>query len=338
MIWKKIGIGILILLGVGIFIIGILYLSAIDLSKKHTAYVNALPLYTDEVDTGDFRLAVGDFEFLIRVAGMQNEGPAMILLHGFPESSLMWQSLLDTAAAKGYRVLAFDQRGYSPKARPSGVENYHIDHLVQDVLNVADAVGFDKFHLIGHDWGSAVGWMTTMEHPERIESWTAMAIAHPGVFFPAIINHPEQKKRSSYMSTLRMPIIPELFFQLNKDSFSERLKGVWTDKQIATFKAIQSEHGALTAALNWYRAVDFEGLKVENSFDKVVTRPSLFIWGSEDGVIAEEIIPEQEAFIEAAYATLRLKAGHSLMQEKPDSIMQAIFEHVGIEVDGLGVE
>lgn len=130
------------------------------------------------------------------------------------------------------------------------------------------------------------------------------------------------------MSSLRMPLVPELFFQLNKDNFLARLKGIWTDEQLAAFEAIQSEHGALTAALNWYRAVDFEGLKIENSFDKGVMRPTLFIWGSEDGVIAEEIIPEQEAFIKAPYKKLRLKAGHSLIQEKPDSVMQAIFEHI----------
>ena len=90
-------------------------------------------------------------EFLARVAGMHNKGHGVILLHGFPESSIMWQPLMDSVAAEGFRVVAFDQRGYSPNARPAGKNAYKTDLLVSDVLAVADQVGFDTFHLVGHD-------------------------------------------------------------------------------------------------------------------------------------------------------------------------------------------
>ena len=116
-----------------------------------------LPSYATADNEGEFRLAANGYEFLIRVAGMNNAGPAVILLHGFPETSLMWKPLLEKAAREGYRVVAFDQRGYSPQARPKEVAAYQIDSLVQDVLAVADQVGFDTFHLVGHDWGAGVG-------------------------------------------------------------------------------------------------------------------------------------------------------------------------------------
>jgi len=124
---------------------------------------------------------------------MQNEGQAVILLHGFPETSLVWQPLLNVAA-EGYHVSAFDQRGYSPFARPTEVEDYQMDHLVKDVLAVADKVGFDKFHLVGHDWGSGIGWKTVMDFPERVHTWTSMAIPHIGVFYESVLNHPKQQK------------------------------------------------------------------------------------------------------------------------------------------------
>jgi len=139
---------------------------------------------------------------------VQNDGDAIVLLHGFPLSSIMWQPMLDATAAKGYRVIAFDQRGYSPNARPSGQEAYQIDHLVSDVIAVADQVEFDTFHLVGHDWGAGVGWKTTMDFPERVHTLTALTIPHIGVFFDAILNHPEQKKRSDYIGILQTPILP----------------------------------------------------------------------------------------------------------------------------------
>lgn len=327
MTWKRIKIGILIIIGLLVVVPALLYLRAIDLSKSHTARVQALPMYTGTEDQGEFRLAANSMEFLIRVAGMQNEGPAVILLHGFPESSIVWQPLMEAAAAQGYRVLAFDQRGYSPAARPSGVENYHIDHLVEDVLAVADQLDFERFHLVGHDWGSAVGWKTTMDAPERVLTWTAMAIPHIAVFFKGILTDPEQQERSAYIHRLRRPFLPELFFQLNRDAFFERVEGVWEAHEIAEYKAIHSEHGATTATLNWYRALEIDEIVSENTFDKQITRPTLFLWGEKDQVIAPSVIARQDSYIDAPFQSIRLEAGHALMQEKTDSVIAAILEH-----------
>lgn len=131
--WKYIKIGSLVLLALLVIVPTFLYIRAFDWSNKHTARIDALPYFDGTVDQGAYRLKANQLEFHIRVAGMQNEGPALILLHGFPESSLMWESLLEKGAKEGYRVVAFDQRGYSPRARPINVEAYQIDQLVQDV-------------------------------------------------------------------------------------------------------------------------------------------------------------------------------------------------------------
>lgn len=325
---KYLKIGFLVLLALLLIVPTFLYLTAIDWSKKHSTRVAALPLFDATVDKGEYRLKANNLEFLIRVAGMQNEGAGLILLHGFPESSLVWQPLLDQAAAAGYRALAFDQRGYSPMARPKGVEHYQIDSLVQDVLAVANQVGFDTFHLVGHDWGAGVGWKTVMDFPDRIHTWTAMSIPHSGVFFDAALNHPEQQKRSAYMKQLQRPFVPEFLFHLNQQKVADGLRGRWTDEQIEECLAIQREHGALTAALNWYRAAKTEGNTVDAAFKKNIIRPTLFIWGKEDPVVASEIIPLQEDYIKAPYRELPLVSGHSLIQSKEDSVVQAILTHL----------
>ena len=326
--WKYLKIGIIVIFSLALIIPSLLYISAVDWSKKHSTRVAALPLYTNAVHTGEYRLAANGLEFLVRVAGMQNDGPAIILLHGFPESSLMWQAFLEAAAAKGYRVLAFDQRGYSPFARPTKVEAYQIDHLVKDVVAVADQVGFDTFHLGGHDWGAGVGWKTVMDFPERIATWTAMSIPHIGVFSKGLLTHSEQQKRSAYMQKLRTPFLPEFLFQISQEKVAERMKDRWTPEQIAECLAIHKEHGATTAALNWYRAMATEKTAIAELLENPIQRPTLFIWGVQDPVVAPAIIPLQKPYIKAPYQELSLTTGHSLMQTKTDSVMMAIFGHL----------
>lgn len=327
--WKYVKIGLLILLASLVLIPSFLYLNAIDWSKKHSKRVAALPLFDPFVSQGEYRLKANSLEFLIRVAGMQNDGAAVILLHGFPESSLMWQPLLDRAAAAGFRALAFDQRGYSPKARPSEVEAYQIDRLVEDVLAVANQVGFDTFHLVGHDWGAAVGWKTVMDFPDRVDTWTVMSIPHSAVFQNAILNHPAQQKRSAYMKRFQTPFIPEFLFHLNQKKVADGLRDRWTAEQITECMAIQREYGATRAAFNWYRASKINEKAEIKPFEKNILRPTLFIWGTEDPVVAPEIIPLQKPYIKAAYQELSLETGHSILQTKTDSVINAILNHIG---------
>lgn len=303
------------------------YYGSIDWSKKHSARIAELPLLQETDDTGEFRLQINDFEFLVRVAGLQNEGPAVILLHGFPESSIMWTDLLKEAAQEGYRVVAFDQRGYSPGARPKGIENYHIDALTQDVLEVANRFDFDTFHMVGHDWGAVVSWNMAMEYPERLRSLTALAIPHIGVFFDAVLNHPEQQKRSGYMKTLQKPFLPEYTFIANQQKFFKQMMAENPKDYLEEYIALQAEYGAATATINWYRALDLEHIVSQKIYSKTINRPTLFIWGSEDLVIAPAIIPQQKALISAPYKEVVLPTGHGLIQTEKDTVISEILLH-----------
>ena len=210
--WKYLVLVIILLI---ILAPSYLYFGSLDWSKKHSASVAALPEFSAKVDAGEFRLKVNNFEYLVRVAGMQNKGANLILLHGFPESSIMWENLLKSASKAGFRVLAFDQRGYSSGARPTAVEDYQISKLAADVIAVADKVGFQNFHLVGHDWGSVVGWKTVMDFPNRIQSFTAMSIPHPAAFLEAVLNDSVQKQRSSYFKFFQKSYLPEFLMTYN---------------------------------------------------------------------------------------------------------------------------
>lgn len=332
--WKYVKRGLLILLLFLLLIPTYRYFGSIDWSKKHSAKIATLPILTETDDTGSFRLPVGDFTYFARAAGLQNEGPAVILLHGFPESSIMWNDLLAKASEEGFRVIAFDQRGYSPGARPTGIEHYHIDELTQDVLAVANNLGFDTFHLVGHDWGAVVAWNVAMEHDERIHSLTTLSIPHIGVFFDAVQNHPEQQQRSGYIKRLQTPFFPEYTFLAKQQAFIKQMMAKNRQEQREEYLGLQAEYGAVTAMINWYRALDLEEITANKTYAKKVHSPTLFIWGTEDMVIAPDIIPEQKSWITAPYREIELKTGHGLIQTKPDTVISEIIAHVK-ENDGL---
>src|SRR5688500_5204476 len=122
-------------------------------------------------------VAVGDLTFDVRTLGPEDGEPVM-LLHGFPETSLSWTAVAPLLAEAGFHVIAPDQRGSSPDARPTSVADYAIDHLVADVLSIADVLDLGRFHLVGHDWGASVGWVLAAHHPDRLRTFTAVSVPH----------------------------------------------------------------------------------------------------------------------------------------------------------------
>lgn len=304
------------------------YVGSLDWQRQHRARVATLPVYTAEARSGQYRLPVGPLAFRVRVAGMHQTGPNLLLLHGFPESSIMWATLMERADSAGIRVVAFDQRGYSPGARPTGVAQYQLDTLVSDVLRVADAVGFDRFHLVGHDWGAAVGSKLVMDHPERVETWTGLSVPHMGAFMNGVLNDPEQLKRSRYFGLFKTPLLPEYLLTFRGQRGLKKLLAKLPDNHRSEYLTILAEPGALTAELNWYRAMDVGELVKGGSLNRPITRPTLFIWGSNDPVIAPSVVAAQQAFIQAPYQELKLNAGHALMQEQEKAVTDAILAHI----------
>jgi pimeloyl-ACP methyl ester carboxylesterase len=311
---------IILLVVIAVILIGVLAggsLLSLDWNHRHRAEVATLPLLDANTHQGIVRIAANGYEFRARVAGLDNTGPGVVLLHGFPETSLMWQPLIELLADQGYRVIAFDQRGYSPGARPDDVSAYAVPQLVGDVFAVAEAAGMRQFHLVGHDWGAAVGWAAVMSRPESLLSWTSLSIPHVSAFADALANDADQRKRSQYMLFFRTPLLPEAVFTFNHLAMmNDALYRDMTDAQRAEYRAVFSEPGALTAALNWYRAAD--GFNVAAA--PKVTLPVLFIWGNHDPAVGRYAVESQRNFIAGSFEYHELNAGHWLMEEATDKV------------------
>ena len=269
---------------------------------------------------------------VFRGRGIGLENPSaepVIFLHGFPETSIMWAGLMEKLAEEGYRCFAPDQRGYSPGARPEGVESYAYGELASDVAALADDVGFERFHLMGHDWGSAIGWIILSSFSDRVHSWTAMSVPHMDAFRSALADDPDQQQRSRYMAFFRTPEKPEKALTVND---LEPLRALWSsipDDQVEEYVAVFSQPGALTAALNWYRANSF-GLEqgYRGALFGQVSHPTLLIWGDQDMAIGRAAVERTGQYMTGPYRLAELDAGHWLVQEQPGRVHDEILGHL----------
>ncbi|MFC9765795.1 alpha/beta fold hydrolase [Rhodococcus jostii] len=270
-------------------------------------------------------ITLGDLTFDVTISGPA-DGVPVVLLHGFPESAASWEPVSALLNESGLRTFAPNQRGYSPGARPDGVDSYRIDHLVADVIGLLDALGLDSAHLVGHDWGAAVAWVVAARHPDRITSLTTVSVPHPGAFGWALREDADQKERSSYIRLLRMEGKAERVLlgenaQALRAMFGDVVAPALVDRHVA----LLSEPGALTAALNWYRAMtsDFEQTPA-------VTVPTTYVWSTGDIALGRAAAERCGEFVDAPYEFVVLDdATHWIPEQRPGDLADAILTRTG---------
>ena len=291
----------------------------------HADITKKLPLFASSRE-GLVRIRASGMEFRARVAGFSNrEGEGVILLHGFPETSIMWDPLLDKLAKAEFRAVAFDQRGYSPGARPFRVNSYSSRRLAADVIAVATAVGFDRFHVIGHDFGGTIAWIVADRYPQRILSVTSLSTPHPAALAEALDDPDAQWLHSSYIPLYWIPLLPELVLGFNRAAYLQHLKWQFhPSEQVQEYKRVFGEPGALRGALNWYRAFQFR------SHDPLgkIRQPTLFMWGNEDGAFGRLAAETTANYVDGPFRFHRLKAGHLLMLEVPELVADEVLPHL----------
>ena len=258
------------------------------------------------------------------------DGPVVLLLHGFPQSRHTWREMLPALAESGYRAVAPDQRGYSPGARPSEISAYTAGLLTKDVVDLADALGAERFDVVGHDFGGHFAWLTAAHHGDRVRSLAVLSRPHPTAFRKSFELDPEQNARSSHHSRFASP---EATAELARDDFAALRAGlIYTgvpEADVDAYLSVLREPGALDAALNWYRAArQSQGLRLENCPD--IRVPTLYLWGSHDssvGRVAAELTAEH---VKAPYTFIELPgSGHFLTDDGGGpAATKALLEHL----------
>jgi pimeloyl-ACP methyl ester carboxylesterase len=267
----------------------------------------------------------GELAFPVRTAG-PDDGEPVIFLHGFPQTSATWSPYLARFSAAGFRAIAPGQRGYVTTARPTAVDQYALDHLVADVLGVADGLGVNRFHLVGHDWGGIVGWALAAAHPERLRSLTSISTPHPRAFASSLWRS-FQLTRSWYVGFFQIPQIPERLLMARNGVLLRstlRHSGL-PDAHVATYADTMLQPGAMTAAINYYRALRPRHTLAVGR----ITVPALYVWSTNDialGPVAARATGDE---VDAPYQFEVLEgASHWIPETRLDELSALVLKHV----------
>jgi pimeloyl-ACP methyl ester carboxylesterase len=249
------------------------------------------------------------------------DGDPVVLLHGFPERATCWRHVAPILHEHGLRTYAPDQRGYSPRARPSHRWSYRVQDLVADVVALIDEIG-RPVHLVGHDWGAAVGWTVAGRHPDKVRTWTAVSVPHPAAFGRAVLTS-RQARKSWYMVAFQVPWLPEL----QADTFADALgKGGMTPEEVERFKAEILDYGAFSSALMWYRGIPFSDPRVTGGRVRV---PTAFVWSDRDVAVGPQGGRLNPRFVDAPYQYVELTGvSHWIPTQAPQQLAQAILARI----------
>lgn len=260
------------------------------------------------------------------LAAGPSTGELVLLLHGFPQFADSWAPLAAALGAAGYHAVAVSQRGYSPGARPSAVADYDLPHLTADVLAFAEALGATRFHLVGHDWGAVLAWRVAATWPARVRSLAALAVPHPDAFFKAVRSDLDQMWKSKYIALFKMPghVAERLLLadgaKLLRKVYGGKVPAERVEENVRRLR----EPGALTAALNWYRA-----LGLQPSETGRLRVPTLYVWGDQDIALGKTAALATEGYVDGPYRFERVVGGsHWLLEEEPERLEGLVLAHV----------
>jgi pimeloyl-ACP methyl ester carboxylesterase len=263
--------------------------------------------------------------FDVRDAGPA-DGEPVVLLHGFPQDSTAFARVTPLLNATGLRTLVPDQRGYCASARPRGRRAYRLREAVDDVLALLYDAGLRSAHVVGHDWGGGVAWALAAWHPERVRTLTALSTPHPAAMQRAVFSS-DQGLRSYYMGLFQVPMLPERVLLAGEGAALRRalLRGGLPAEAVDHYVRRMREPGALTAALNWYRALPLSLRQPVGT----VRVPTLHVWSTGDAFLGRTATEASAAHVDAPYRLEVLDdVPHWIPELAPERVAELLTAHV----------
>jgi pimeloyl-ACP methyl ester carboxylesterase len=267
-----------------------------------------------------------------------------LFLHGFPELGFSWRSQLPLLAELGYRAWAPDLRGYGKSDRPQGLSEYAIETLMDDVAGLIDASGARETLLIAHDWGGVIAWYFALRRIRPLERLVVMNLPHPALFERGVRSGWRQRLRSWYVLFFQIPWLPERLFRMRRASaVTEAFRGMAVDKSrfpeevLDVYRRAALEPGALTAMINYYRAlVRGGGARRQTSLGfPRIDLETLMIWGEQDRALGVELTYGTEAYVPNLTVKYLPHASHWVQQDAPDEVNAILREWLGLPTEGL---
>ena len=259
---------------------------------------------------------------------VEGEGPLVLLLHGFPETSRAWRKQMP-ALTKRFRVVAPDLRGFGASDKPKGIAAYRTSVVAEDIVALIHSLGADRAHVVGHDWGGAVAWTLATLHPEAVDRLVALNCPHPAVMQRALRSNWTQIRKSWYIFAFQLPWLPEWSFRRHgakalKDSLRRTAMqpDTFSDADLDEYARAFSAPGAATAAINYYRAAARSRVARGK-----IKAPTLLIWGENDFALGMELTRGMDDLLEHAPRIEYVPdASHWVMEERPEVVNRLLLE------------
>jgi pimeloyl-ACP methyl ester carboxylesterase len=259
------------------------------------------------------------------------EGPLVVLVHGFPEFWYGWRSQIPALVAAGFRVVAPDMRGYNLSSRPEPVSAYRPERLALDLRDLIHERGEESALVAGHDWGGAAAWAAAMFHPEVVRRLAVLNCPHPRRMIQGL-RTPQQALRSWYMFFFQLPWLPEQVGRARdwaalRSALQAERPDSFTPADVERYVEAWSRPGALTAMLNYYRAVfrDTPGRALARIGP--VEAPTLVIWGQRDRALGPELAEPDRADVPNLERVVRLpEASHWVQHDERERVNELLVD------------
>ncbi|OIB58018.1 alpha/beta hydrolase [Natrialba sp. SSL1] len=271
------------------------------------------------------------------VAGGDESGPLVVLLHGFPEFWYGWRHQIEPLLEAGYRVVVPDQRGYNRSEKPAGVGAYRLRYLTRDIVDLIDAEGRERAHVVGHDWGGIVAWDLATRYPDVVDRLAVINAPHPTVFQRVLRSSLEQQGRSWYAYLFQLPRLPERLLGAKGYDRLERAltetapTGTFSSAELALYRHAWRQPDALTGMLNWYRASGrYPPVRLGTSMpaaDDQLETPTLLIWGDEDAALTMDLAHRSVAQCVRSRFVQVSGASHWVQHERPALVAEELVAH-----------
>ena len=271
----------------------------------------------------------------VRAAG-PDDGPLVVLLHGFPEFWYGWRHQIPALAEAGCRVVVPDQRGYNRSGAPRAVAAYDLDRLADDVCALIEAAGRDRASVVGHDWGAMVGWHLAHTHPERLRRLAILNVPHPHVFRTTLRSNPAQLLRSTYALFFQVPALPEWLLGRNDGQGLTTLlqwsshPDTFDEADLALYRRAWRRPGRLRGMLNWYRAAARRALRTAPP-SAPIDVPTLVAWGAQDVALHRQMAAPSAAMCTDGHLEVIDDATHWVQHDAPDLVNRHLLDHLAAE-------
>ncbi len=257
----------------------------------------------------------------------------VVLIHGWPEFWYSWRAQIEELS-KQYTVVAPDLRGFNKSDKPKGIKNYTMELVSKDIVELIKKLGYEKAHIVGHDWGGSVAWTLGMHHSEVVDKLAVLNCPHPGVFLKELRSNFKQLQKSWYMFFFQLPVLPEWYlkrdlFKTFKNAFRGWAynKSAFDDNTINKYVEAYSQKGALTSSLNYYRAALQLGAKSRKQRNKKIIVPTRLIWGENDKALGIEMTYNMEKFFENEFEVKYIpNCSHWVQQDEPQKVNEYLLE------------